>query len=94
MATMIVRHKVADFNSWKKVFDSMHDIRQSHGWVGHEVLRDANDGNLVTIVNKMKTVEGAKAYGQSKELKEGMQKAGVISAPDITFLTDEEILSY
>jgi hypothetical protein len=94
MATMIVRHKVSDFNTWKTVFDSMTDIRKSHGWIGHEVLRDAGDGNFVTIINKMKTIDGAKAYGQSQELKDGMQKAGVISAPDITFLNDEEVLSY
>ena len=91
---MIVRHKVADFTKWKEVFDSMKEIRHAHGWIGHEVLRDASDPNQVTIINKMRTIDGAKSYRESKELKEGMQHAGVISAPDITILQDEEVLAY
>ena len=94
MATMIVRHTVADFGVWKKEFDAMHDIRSTHGWIGHEVLRDASDPNRVTIINKVRSVEDAKAYGASSELKEAMKIAGVISEPDITILQDEEILSY
>jgi hypothetical protein len=94
MATMIVRHKVADFGEWKKVFDSMRDVRKTYGWTHHEVLQDAADPNLVTIVNHMKSVEDGKSYGFSDALKEGMKKAGVISAPDITFLEDAEMYSY
>lgn len=94
MATMIVRHQVADFGIWKKEFDAMHDIRTAHGWIGHEVLRDASDPNKVTIINKVRSVEDATSYGNSPELKEAMKIAGVISTPDITILQDEEILSY
>ncbi len=94
MATMIVKHKVADFGTWKTVFDSMKPIRQSHGWIGHEVLRDAADPSLVTIINKMRSIDDAKAYGQSSDLKEAMKNAGVLSAPEITYLSDEEALNY
>ena len=94
MATMIVKHKVADFGKWKSVFDSMRGEHVAHGWIGHEVLRDENDGNLVTIVNRMKSLDQAKAYGQSPELKEAMHRAGVVSAPEIQFLNDEEVVSY
>jgi quinol monooxygenase YgiN len=94
MATMIVKHKVADFSRWKPVFDEMHDTRVAHGWIGHEVLRDAADPNVVTIVNKMKDISQAKVYGQLPALKEAMQRAGVISAPEIQFLSDEEVVSY
>jgi len=94
MATMIVKHKVADFTSWKKVFDSMKDVRFSYGWIGHEVHRDANDPNTIVVVNHAKTLDGIKAYGTSPELKDSMKRAGVISAPEITFLSDEETLNY
>jgi len=92
MARLIVKHKVADFGAWKKVFDSM--IRFSYGWIGHELYRDPADPNFVMVVNKVKTLEGAKAYGTSPELKEGMQRAGVTSVPEIMFLNDEEVLNY
>jgi heme-degrading monooxygenase HmoA len=94
MATMIVKHKVADYNTWKTVFDEMKHDRAAHGWIGHEVHRDATDSNTVVIINKMKTLDGAKAYGASPELHIAMQKAGVISAPEIQFLNDEELVSY
>lgn len=94
MATMIVKHKVADFGKWKPVFDEMQQDRLAHGWISHEIFRDAADSNLVTIINKLKNLDQAKAYGQSPELKAAMQKAGVISAPEIQFLNDEEIASY
>ncbi len=94
MATMIVKHKVADFSTWKTAFDGMQQTRLEHGWIGHEVFRDAADSNLVTIVNKVKSLDQAKEYGKSPELKTAMQHGGVISAPEIQFLTDEEIKSY
>jgi len=94
MAKMIVRHRVANFENWKKVFDDMGATRAKHGWLGHEVLRDAQDPNLVTIVNHVKDVASAKAYGGSPDLKAGMEKAGVISAPDVTFLEEVETRTY
>lgn len=94
MATMIVKHAVTDFSNWKKEFDAMQETRRSHGWLGHDILRDSSNPNMVTIVNRVKTMDGAKAYGQSAELKEAMKLAGLTSAPEITFLNDEETASY
>ncbi|MBS1903982.1 MAG: antibiotic biosynthesis monooxygenase [Bacteroidetes bacterium] len=94
MARMIVTHRVADFNNWKKAFDSMAETRKAHGWIGHEVLRDEADPNKVTIINKMKSLDAARAYGTSPDIKAAMANGGVLSAPEITFLNDEEVVSY
>lgn len=94
MATMIVKHKVADFGNWKTVFDEMKSTRMSHGWIGHEVHRDATDPNNVIVINKVRTLDGAKAYGASPALHDAMKRAGVISVPEIQFLSDEELISY
>lgn len=89
MATMIVRHRVANFDSWKKAFDSMSDLRRNqYNWIGSEVLRDDTDPNFVTIINRVRDLASAKRYGASADLKEGMAKAGVLSAPDVTFLNE------
>lgn len=90
MPVMIVKHKVADFKQWKVVFDSMGEVRRKHGWKAHEVYQGAGDPNFVTVVNHMRDLEGAKAYGTSQELKSAMAKAGVQGAPEIVFMEDAE----
>jgi hypothetical protein len=86
---MIVRHRVANFEAWKKVFDSMDALRKSrYNWIGSDVLRDDTDPNYVTIVNHVKDIASAKRYGGSEDLKAGMANAGVISPPDVTFLNE------
>ena len=94
MAALIVRHRVANFENWKHEFDAMEGARREHGWLGHTVYRDAADPNLVTVVNRVRDVDSAKRYGSSPDLKAAMEKAGVISAPDITFLEDAEEKKY
>jgi hypothetical protein len=94
MATMIVKHRVKNFESWKVVFDELEATRRKHGWTGHQVYRDATDPNLVTIVNHMGDLAGAQAYGGSPDLRSAMERAGVISAPEIQFLDDTEDRAY
>jgi quinol monooxygenase YgiN len=88
MATMIVKHRVANFDQWKQVFDSVEGARQEHGWIGSTVHRDAADPNVVVIVNRVKTLDGAKRYGGSEALRTAMAKAGVQGMPEIQFLED------
>jgi quinol monooxygenase YgiN len=88
LATMIVRHRVAHFDTWKTVFDELDATRQEHGWIGSDVLRDDADPNYVVIVNHVKDLASAKRYGGSEALRAGMQRAGVIGAPDIQFLNE------
>lgn len=94
MATMIVKHKVADFNTWKTFFDSDQQNRIAAGWIRHDLLRDSADPNLVTIVGKTKSLDQARAFASSPKLKETMQSAGVISQPEVSFLEDSETVSY
>jgi len=91
MATMIVKHRVGDYGTWKKVFDEMDGARKQNGWTGYSVHRDAADPNVVVIVNRVKDLNGAKQYGASPALREAMQRAGVQGAPDIQFLDDAEL---
>jgi len=93
-AALVVKHRVADFAQWKKVFDAMTPVRKQHGWLGHTVLRDAQDPNVVTVVNRVKDLDGAKRYGASPELKKGMQEAGVQGPPEVSFLENAEDLTY
>jgi hypothetical protein len=69
-------------------------VRKAHGWISHTVTRDANDPNLVTIVNRVKDLASAKKYGGSDALREGMRNGGVQGAADVTFLDEAEERAY
>ena len=90
MATLLVRHRVTNFDKWKKVFDRFEGLREKHGFTGHSVHRDETDPNIVVIVNHVGDMAEAKNYGASHELRDAMAEAGVQGAPEIAFLTDVE----
>ena len=90
MATLLVKHRVANFEKWRTVFDRLEGLRERHGFVGHTVHRDATDPNVVVIVNRVKEMAEAKSYGASRELHDAMAEAGVLGAPEISFLNDVE----
>jgi quinol monooxygenase YgiN len=94
MATLIVKHRVANFDAWKKAFHPMGTSRRKHGWVSHVVLQDAADPNVVTIVNRVKDLAQAKAYAASPELKTAMQEAGVQGPPEIAFAEEAHEAAY
>lgn len=86
MASLLVQQKVKDFETWKKMYDSVADLRASKGAKSDMVFQNASDPNHVTILIEWDSLDHAKAYGQSPELKEAMMKAGVEGAPDISYL--------
>ena len=94
MATMIVKMRVASFERWKTDFESMGAARAERGWLGHRVVRDATDPNIVTVISRVRELNSAKLYAQSAELREAMQRSGVQGAPDVSFCEDESERTY
>ncbi|OFX56533.1 MAG: hypothetical protein A2046_14320 [Bacteroidetes bacterium GWA2_30_7] len=85
MAKMIIRHKVTDFNRWQVAFKEMEDTRKLSGSSGAQVYRGQENPNEVLVISDWKTKEQAQQYTQSPDLKIALEKAGVISNPEITF---------
>jgi heme-degrading monooxygenase HmoA len=88
MAQLFVHHKVADYAKWRQVYDEMDGIRRQFGMTDAQVLCSASDPNEVVILTVWPTVDHARQYAQSPDLKQGMQKAGVISQPEVLFLEE------
>ena len=86
-AAVVVRHHVADFDTWKAAFDNHEDARRAAGITGHHINRAEDDPNLVSIYLAVEDVEQAKAFAASDDLREVMEKAGVTSAPEFMWLT-------
>ncbi len=88
MASMLVQHKVKDFADWKKVYDSVADLRSSNGELSDKIYRDESDPNSLTIIFKWDSIANAQRYAQSPELKAAMEQAGVEGPPNIHFLNE------
>ncbi len=85
---LLIRHVVSDYPSWKVAFDNHQGERQSHGLKELHILRDNTNQNHVTILFEAQDIEKAKAFATSENLRETMQKAGVVGNPEICYLSD------
>jgi len=88
MSTVIIRHRVADFDAWKPVFDEHGAVRREHGLQDASLLRDEDDPNTVTILLTTDDTAGAREFLSSDNLREAMQNAGVVSEPDLWIAND------
>ena len=79
-------HKKEDFARWKVGFDSTNAMKKPHGWKRSNIYTQDGDRNNVMVVEEFATMEGAKAFAGSPELRAAMGKAGVVGAPDIRFV--------
>ena len=73
----LVRHRVADFDAWKKMYDGFAPIQAEHGVLGHQVLRSIENPNDVIVTHTFDSREAARAFFAMPELKEAMSQAGV-----------------
>ncbi len=82
-ATLIVRHPVADYAAWRKVYDDVDDLRNSHGCTAERVLVATEDANVVAAIHEFSSVEQAQEFASDPALKDVMERAGVVGAPRI-----------
>ena len=86
-ARLFVRHEVADYEVWRKAFDAFAPTARKLGVINGTVYRSADNTNDVTVTHDFHSVEKAKAFAASPELKAAMERAGVKGAPQIWIAT-------
>lgn len=84
---MLVRHKVRNFAEWKSGYDAHLPKRKEAGLTEKYLLRGADDANEVVVLFEAQDLSRAKAFAGSGDLRETMQKVGVLDKPDIYFLS-------
>lgn len=87
MTTLFVRHTVADYAAWRRIFDGFAPTQRAHGVTDKAVYQAADDENDITVTHDFATLEAARAFATSPELKAAMSDAGVTSAPTVWFAT-------
>jgi len=88
MNYVVIRHQVANFKDWKEVYDNHAPARTAAGLKEEHVLTNVDHKNEVVLVFSASDLNKAKEFGNSADLRQAMQVAGVTDAPDVYFLTD------
>lgn len=78
----MMRHKVKDWDAWKKEFDSHKQARIDAGLSDRVVAHTAGDTHMVTLVFGITDKAKADAFMKSDDLKNKMKAAGVEGKPD------------
>ena len=85
MATMFVRHQVADYAAWRRVYDTLEPVQKAGGVTAEDVYQAVGDPNDLTVTHEFATIEAAQAFAGSAELRAAMHDAGVVGAPTVWF---------
>ena len=87
---VLVRLKVEEYAKWKPVFDEVGAARKAASSKGGYVFRNIDDSNEVVVLLEFEDLGKTRQFVQSEELKQAMQRAGVIDKPGIYFLEETD----
>jgi exonuclease I len=86
---LAIRHRVADFDAWKAVYDSVRPMQEAGGVRYQQVLNQSSDPNMVFVTHTFDSLAEAEAFLANPELKEKMAEAGVDPSSMHTMFFDE-----
>jgi hypothetical protein len=91
MITVIVHHRVADYNTWRPEFDrtASGDWAKTLRGYSYRVWRGQDDPNLVIVANTFESREVAEAVMNDPALREAMGRGGVIASSVRVNFADE-----
>ena len=87
MTYLLCRNKVADFATWKRVFDSHSTAHREAGLTLKQLLHNLENPNDVFMLFEVEDLKKAKAFVASPDVPDAQEKSGVVQKPDIYFLT-------
>jgi heme-degrading monooxygenase HmoA len=82
---------VEDYARWRPIYDEHAATRKSSGASGSasgRVFRSATDPNELVILLEWDDLDKARQFVQSEDLRQTMQRAGVVDQPDVYFLNE------
>jgi len=90
---VLMRHRVRDYSIWKLAYDANLSKRLEAGLFEQHLFCSTNNACEVNILFEATNIGSAKAYFESPELRQIMDKAGVIDMPDIYFRDIQKVES-
>jgi hypothetical protein len=92
MVNVLIHHEVADYSSWKAMFDSAFDWRRKQGERSCRIFHSAGNANDLTLFFEWESLDRARAFIASNELKVRMATAGVKEPTRVDLLTEVHTL--
>ena len=93
MPSVLIRHKVAHYASWKRAVKAFAPFRKASGEKCFCVCRSAKSPNDLTVYCAWDTMARMKKFMKSADLRKAMKAAGVLGKPEITLFKTMEDLS-
>jgi heme-degrading monooxygenase HmoA len=88
--SLLIRHRVADYDAWSTVFAELEIVRRANGSRGGRVMRSDTDPGEVVVLLEWDDLERARLFVDSDDLQEAIQRAGVTGEPEFWFLDQIE----
>ena len=88
MVRLFARVNVADYETWRAVYDEFYGERVAMGVMGDAAFQLVDDPNDVTVWHDFETPEVARAFVSSDALRNVMQRAGVQGEPQFWFTAE------
>ncbi|MBV9337232.1 MAG: hypothetical protein JO262_19125 [Solirubrobacterales bacterium] len=77
MTIMFVRHHVADYDAWRRVYDGVGDMQRQRGVTEEAVYRADGDPNDVLVMHRFSSSDEAHSFLENPDLRQAMTDAGV-----------------
>ncbi len=90
MPFILVKQTVKDYAKWKPLFDEHGSTRKKSGSKGGSLFRNSLNPNEIVVIMEWDAIDNAKKFTESADLREIMEKAGVIGKPEVYFLEQIE----
>jgi hypothetical protein len=86
MPFVLVRHKIEDYERWKRVFDENIPPRQEFGFKEGQILRNTDNPHELFVLFEIEDEQKVRAFFELRRFGEEVRKAGVTDQPDVYFL--------
>ncbi|MCZ3388609.1 MAG: cyclase [Actinomycetia bacterium] len=86
MVTLFIRHDVEDYSKWRQGYDENVSVRTAGAVQADTIYRSVENGNNLTVSHDFDSIDAARAFAGSGELKAAMAALGVVGHPDIWFV--------
>lgn len=90
MIHILIKHTVEDYDTWKPIFDEHASTRMEYGSQGYRLFHVSEDPNELVLLFEYDSAENVQKLLEESDLREVMEKAGMVGEPEIYFLNEIE----